>query len=83
MEIYVVVYWCDGFGNDSYVGSICSSLEKAVASVDNYYREKYPYEVCIVKTCIDNNPMDFDWYSLLDNFSEVYDCFGRREEIED
>ena len=75
MEIYVTVYWCDGFGNDSYVGGIYSSLEKAIASISDYYKRES--SVRIVKTHTDED-VDFDFYDLTYNFKKVYDCFGHR-----
>ena len=82
MEIYVTVYWCDGFGNDRFVGGIYSSLEKAIKSVNDEYRNRYSHHVRIVKTYIDEE-MDFDFYELLYVFDEVYDCFGHRLSKED
>ena len=79
MEIYVTVYWCDGFGNDSFVGGIYSSLEKAVKSITDEYRNRAPYDVRIVKTYTDEE-MDFDWYELSYTFKEIYDCFGHKED---
>lgn len=76
MEIYVTVYWCDGFGNDSCVGGIYSSLEKAIASISDYDKEN-PSELRVVKTHTDED-VDFDFYELTYNFKEVYDCFGHR-----
>ncbi len=77
MKIYVTVYWCDGFGNDSFVGGIYSSLEKAMNSINDEYRNYSPHHIRIVKTYVDEE-MDFDFYELLYTFDEVYDCFGRR-----
>lgn len=77
MNIYVTVYWYDGFGNDSLIGGIYSSLEKAVASIHNSFKEKNSNEVYIVKTCVDDD-MDFDFYELFYNFNEIYDCFGNK-----
>ena len=83
MEIYVTVYWCDGFGNDSFVGGIYSSLEKAIKSINDEYRNHAPHSVRIVKTHIDDEEMDFDFYELSYTFEEVYDCFGHRLSKED
>ena len=80
MEIYVTVYWCDGFGNDSFVGGIYSSLEKAINSITDEYRNRAPHDVRIVKTHIDDEEMDFDWYELSYTFEEVYDCYGHKED---
>lgn len=78
MKIYVTVYWCDGFGNDSFIGGIYSSLEKAISSITKECREEEPSKVRIVKTYVDDESMDFDFYELLYNFEEVYDCFGNK-----
>lgn len=79
MEIYITVYWCDGFGNDSFIGGIYSSLEKAVKSITDEYRNRAPYDVRIVKTHTDEE-MDFNWYELSYTFEEIYDCFGHKED---
>ena len=83
MEIYVTVYWCDGFGNDSYVGGIYSSLKKAINSITDEERDYMPHGIRIVKTHIDDEEIDFDFYDLLYTFEEVYDCFGHRLSKED
>ena len=60
--MYMLVGWCDGFGNDTYVKSVYSTREDAIAHahVDDAY---HPDKLIAFNF---GDEIDFDYYSAED-----------------
>ena len=61
MKVFLLMCWCDGFGNDGYVYGIYSSYDLMIKKIENSCKSKiaFRYFEVNVDECDD---IDFDYY---------------------